>query len=128
MATADGISVKETEESDSLKHLLNHTDIMKEVECYSKEADFVSSSETSGPFCPYFYDTLLCWPKTPAGTLALLPCFEELNGIKYDTAREYSRMFRFLFSRHVFTVLSNDRLIIFWYMRKIIFYGNGIHP
>jgi hypothetical protein len=93
MVTVDGMSAKEMEESDSLKHLLNHTDIMKEVECYSKEADSVSSGETSGLFCPYFYDTVLCWPKTPAGTLALLPCFEELNGIKYDTAREYSHIF-----------------------------------
>jgi hypothetical protein len=92
MATEDSIdsmSVKETEESDTLKHLYNHTDIMKEVECYAKEAYAVSSGEASGLYCPYFYDTLLCWPKTPAGTLALLPCFEELNGIKYDTTREY---------------------------------------
>jgi hypothetical protein len=101
MAASDSVSSKETEESDSLKELLNHTDILKEVECYSKEADSNGSGEASGLFCPHSYDTLLCWPKTPAGTLAILPCFEELNGIKYDTTREYSPMFCILFSIRV---------------------------
>jgi hypothetical protein len=113
MAASDSVSVTEIEESDRLKELLNHTDILKEVECYSKDADSTGSGEASGLFCRHFYDTLLCWPKTPAGTLAILPCLEELNGIKYDTTREYSLILCFWSSRHVFTAVTKHRLIIF---------------
>ncbi|KAK9295959.1 hypothetical protein QLX08_009861 [Tetragonisca angustula] len=38
--------------------------------------------------CEINWDSLLCWPGTPPGTLATLPCFEELNGIRYDSSRE----------------------------------------
>jgi hypothetical protein len=41
-----------------------------------------------GPFCDQAWDSLLCWPPTTAGQLASQPCFDELNGIKYDTSRE----------------------------------------
>ncbi|KAG8222626.1 hypothetical protein J437_LFUL002620 [Ladona fulva] len=40
-------------------------------------------------FCNRSWDKLLCWPTTLAATLAILPCFEELNGIKYDTTPGY---------------------------------------
>ena len=69
-------------------NFLNDTEIQKEYECLLKvESD--SSGSSSGLYCPQFWDTLLCWPKTPAGTLALLPCFDEFRGIKYDTSRKY---------------------------------------
>ncbi|XP_046390386.1 diuretic hormone receptor-like isoform X2 [Ischnura elegans] len=42
-------------------------------------------------FCNRSWDRLLCWPTTPASTLAVLPCFEELNGIKYDTTQNATR-------------------------------------
>ena len=93
MAASDTISKGENDENKSLKELMNHTDIQREVECLSKELESAGSDGDSGLFCPFSYDTLLCWPKTPAGTLAILPCFEELNGIKYDTSREYSYVF-----------------------------------
>ncbi|KAK1133615.1 hypothetical protein K0M31_011416 [Melipona bicolor] len=38
--------------------------------------------------CEISWDSLLCWPRTPPATLATLPCFEELNGIRYDSSRE----------------------------------------
>ena len=37
-------------------------------------------------YCNRTWDKVLCWPPTPAGTTAVLPCFEEFNGIKYDTS------------------------------------------
>lgn len=40
--------------------------------------------------CEVNWDTILCWPRTPPGTLAIIPCFEELNGISYDNTREYT--------------------------------------
>lgn len=38
--------------------------------------------------CPVDFDTVLCWPQTSPNSLAVLPCFEQLNGIKYDTGGE----------------------------------------
>lgn len=40
--------------------------------------------------CPPNFDSVLCWPQTTADSMAVLPCMEELNGIKYDTSREYA--------------------------------------
>jgi hypothetical protein len=56
----------------------------------SAETFSVLSESTSTVYCNRSWDSLLCWPKTSAGSLAVLPCFEELNGIKYDVSREYS--------------------------------------
>lgn len=41
--------------------------------------------------CEISWDSLLCWPRTPPATLATLPCFEELNGIRYDSSQNASR-------------------------------------
>lgn len=98
MAASDIVFKEENEGNKGLKELLNNTDIQREMECLSKELESVGSGGESGLFCPYAYDTLLCWPKTPAGTLALLPCFDELNGIKYDTSREGARSLK-MFAR-----------------------------
>jgi hypothetical protein len=91
MGDFDTISKEAREENKTFKEL--PTDMQREMDCLSKELESAGSSGESGLFCPYSYDTLLCWPKTPAGNLALLPCFEELNGIKYDTSREYPYLF-----------------------------------
>jgi hypothetical protein len=40
-------------------------------------------------FCNSTWDGIICWPTTPAGATAVLPCFDELNGIKYDTDRKF---------------------------------------
>lgn len=34
--------------------------------------------------CSVDFDTVLCWPQTSPNTIAVLPCLEQLNGIKYD--------------------------------------------
>jgi len=98
MADFDNISKEGREENRTLRELLNPTDIQREMECLSQELESAGSSGDPGLFCPYSYDTLLCWPKTPAGNLALLPCFEEFNGIKYDTSREYPCLFLVYFN------------------------------
>lgn len=49
-----------------------------------------------GLYCEHNWDTLLCWPATPAGQLASQSCFDELNGISYDTSREYSTILSIL--------------------------------
>lgn len=38
--------------------------------------------------CQVNWDTILCWPRTPPDTLAIISCFDELNGIPYDNTRE----------------------------------------
>jgi hypothetical protein len=98
MADFDTIPNEEREGNRTLKDLLNHLERDGAVECFEKEMESVGSGTESGLFCPYSYDTLLCWPKTPAGNLALLPCFAELNGIKYDTSREYHYLFLVYFN------------------------------
>ena len=40
-------------------------------------------------FCNSTWDGVSCWPTTLAGSTSVLPCVDELNGIKYDTAREF---------------------------------------
>lgn len=44
--------------------------------------------------CEISWDSLLCWPRTPPGTLVTLPCFDELNGIRYDSTQNASRWCR----------------------------------
>lgn len=94
MSDFDGVTMDNIEES-SLKGFADNTSVHKEVECLLKGLESDDSGEGGSIFCPPSYDTLLCWPETQAGTLATLPCFEELNGIKYDTNREYSYTVRF---------------------------------
>jgi hypothetical protein len=55
--------------------------------------------------CPVDFDTVLCWPQTPPNSAAVLPCFEQLNGIKYDTRGE---RFSFISSRGFYSI---DRII-----------------
>ncbi|XP_054719117.1 diuretic hormone receptor-like [Uloborus diversus] len=41
--------------------------------------------------CGVSWDGVSCWPITPSGTTAKLPCFAELNGVKYDVSGNASR-------------------------------------
>ncbi|XP_017147831.1 diuretic hormone receptor isoform X1 [Drosophila miranda] len=41
--------------------------------------------------CPSAFDSVLCWPRTKAATLAVLPCFEEFKGVHYDTTENATR-------------------------------------
>lgn len=39
--------------------------------------------------CNSSYDSISCWPPTAVNTTAVLKCFREFLGIKYDDTREY---------------------------------------
>ncbi|XP_074597183.1 diuretic hormone receptor-like isoform X2 [Brevipalpus obovatus] len=41
--------------------------------------------------CPTTWDTLSCWPQTPADRFAVIPCFSELRGIPYDSSQNATR-------------------------------------
>lgn len=45
-------------------------------------------ADTYSAFCNSTWDGFLCWPTTLTGSTSVLPCFDELNGIKYDTTRK----------------------------------------
>uniref|UniRef100_A0A1B0D5F1 G-protein coupled receptors family 2 profile 1 domain-containing protein n=3 Tax=Phlebotomus papatasi TaxID=29031 RepID=A0A1B0D5F1_PHLPP len=63
--------------------LLNSVNDSLELKCLLQAAIETSSEEIEG--CPVFFDSVLCWPRTPAATWAVQPCFAEFKGVKYDT-------------------------------------------
>ena len=72
---------------------LNDSRFRQEVECKLKQI----TEKTSDKGCDTSWDELMCWPNTPPGTLASLPCFAELHGIRYDTSRKFFFITFFLF-------------------------------
>ncbi|EFN84432.1 Diuretic hormone receptor [Harpegnathos saltator] len=57
-----------------------------ELHCLVHEHQDQISSKQEQQGCEVSWDTVLCWPRTPPGTLATIPCFEEFNGILYDNS------------------------------------------
>lgn len=53
--------------------------------------EMIEAKTTPPLMCPRTWDTLLCWPPTAPGTKAYLPCFDEFNGIRYDTTKNATR-------------------------------------
>ncbi|XP_022911145.1 diuretic hormone receptor-like [Onthophagus taurus] len=53
----------------------------------------LSSSSKSGELdgCEVMFDSILCWPQTPPNTTAVLPCFDQFNGIRYDSKNNATR-------------------------------------
>ncbi|XP_023245426.1 diuretic hormone receptor [Copidosoma floridanum] len=49
-------------------------------------------AETGHDGCRPYYDQLLCWPHASLGSVAHQPCFSELQGIRYDTGQNASRL------------------------------------
>ncbi|XP_076654701.1 diuretic hormone 44 receptor 1 isoform X2 [Halictus rubicundus] len=76
---------------------LNESRIAKEIKCYElqqREELELSLGTDAGKEqqgCEISWDSLLCWPRTPPGTMATLPCLEELNGIRYDSTQNVTR-------------------------------------
>ncbi|XP_033220435.1 diuretic hormone receptor-like isoform X4 [Belonocnema kinseyi] len=73
---------------DLLNHInqLNDSQSRQELECRMK---LLGKRPSRG--CDVYWDSLLCWPHTQPGAQAILPCFEELNGIRYDINQNASR-------------------------------------
>ncbi|KAI5713393.1 hypothetical protein M8J75_016066 [Diaphorina citri] len=64
----------------------------KEYECLMNAAnDSIVADPSKLHYCPRQWDQVLCWPPTKNGSLAILPCFGELNGIQYDTSQNASK-------------------------------------
>lgn len=88
----DKMSIDETAGLDELM-ALNITNL-NELDCLFNflRAPYppYSLPDHSAPisFCNSTWDGVTCWPTTLAGSTSVLPCVDELNGIKYDTARK----------------------------------------
>lgn len=67
---------------------LNESMITEEIRCSISKYRHQEEPHENG--CEVDWDSLLCWPHTPPGSLATLPCFEELNGIHYDKSRKFT--------------------------------------
>lgn len=81
---------------EDLLNLHNLTD-HPEFQCLSEGILAGPPPEANGGlYCEHSWDSLLCWPATPAGQLASQPCFDELNGISYDTSRKWHPCFLFV--------------------------------
>lgn len=67
---------------------LNETLNDEQHKCLMREYQDQIGKKEEQQGCQVSWDTVLCWPRTPPGTLATIPCFDELNGIPYDNSRE----------------------------------------
>ncbi|XP_046678644.1 diuretic hormone receptor-like isoform X2 [Homalodisca vitripennis] len=75
----------------------NETNLIspEEIECmliFHQESLEQAPHPPPPGYCPRVWDYVLCWPPTPGATLAHIPCFPELNGIKYDTTKNATRL------------------------------------
>lgn len=71
-----------------IKHINELNGSFSEFKCLEYEHQDQNKKEERLE-CEVDWDTILCWPRTLPGTLAIIPCFEELNGIPYDNTRKY---------------------------------------
>uniref|UniRef100_A0ABD2WMQ7 G-protein coupled receptors family 2 profile 2 domain-containing protein n=1 Tax=Trichogramma kaykai TaxID=54128 RepID=A0ABD2WMQ7_9HYME len=60
--------------------------------CVNSTTNESSQAADDDNYCPVFWDTLMCWPRSKAGTLVQQSCFAEFNGIKYDSSQNASRL------------------------------------
>ncbi|KAG8197619.1 hypothetical protein JTE90_001550 [Oedothorax gibbosus] len=58
--------------------------------CNNSHENLENESIEGVEYCPSSWDGLSCWPTTQAGQTAILPCFEEFNGVKYDVSGKFS--------------------------------------
>ncbi len=54
----------------------------------AKKALAGADDATAAVMCGPDFDGLLCWPPSRSNSSAVIPCMEELNGVKYDTSGE----------------------------------------
>ncbi|XP_018337529.1 PREDICTED: diuretic hormone receptor-like isoform X3 [Trachymyrmex septentrionalis] len=69
---------------------LNESFNAEQHKCLEREQEHENQKQERQE-CEMNWDTILCWPRTISGTLASIPCFDELNGISYDNTQNASR-------------------------------------
>lgn len=92
---------------------LNESFSAEQLKCLEREHQERENQRQEQEECEVNWDTILCWPRTLSGTLATIPCFDELNGIPYDNTREYPTPLQAFYNRHqnnwkhIFTIITN---------------------
>ncbi|XP_011702997.1 PREDICTED: uncharacterized protein LOC105459028 isoform X2 [Wasmannia auropunctata] len=101
---------------------LNESFSAEQLKCLERQHQERENQRQEQQECEVSWDTILCWPRTLSGTLATIPCFDELNGIPYDSTLSISRTIRELYihirnklkkllkSKEIF--LTNKRYIV----------------
>ncbi|XP_044015344.1 diuretic hormone receptor-like isoform X2 [Aphidius gifuensis] len=88
----DMINMSDTFDVNHVQDILDHinqlddTNLSKDLQCLKSKHDKIYNNA-----CDIDWDSLSCWPQTLAGTLAKIPCFDQLYGIKYDSSQNASR-------------------------------------
>ncbi|CAL4152510.1 unnamed protein product, partial [Meganyctiphanes norvegica] len=64
---------------------VNETRSHKLLMCFREFVEMAYDVNHDPTACPVKFDSVSCWPETPAGTTRAIPCFEEFNGIYYNS-------------------------------------------
>ena len=80
LATATNLSLDELDDE------INQS---TELQCLMQEHMDAMTFGNDSDYCLTQFDSILCWPRTPRATLAILPCLDEFQGIQYDSSRKY---------------------------------------
>lgn len=80
---------------------LNDSYFRKGLECLT--AKHLATTKAYEDGCDVDWDSVLCWPESPPGTLVKVPCFEELHGILYDSTREFTNKYYYHFPSSSFS-------------------------
>nr|XP_016927882.1 diuretic hormone receptor [Drosophila suzukii]XP_036669507.1 diuretic hormone receptor [Drosophila suzukii] len=93
MSDHDHIDSVNASGSDPLLELHNLDAIGESVElqCLVQEHIEASTYGNTSDHCRTQFDSILCWPRTARGTLAVLQCMDELQGIHYDSSKNATR-------------------------------------
>ncbi|XP_017474728.1 PREDICTED: diuretic hormone receptor [Rhagoletis zephyria] len=62
-----------------------------ELQCLLQQHIDTTTYGNDSAYCLTHFDSILCWPRTPRGTLAALPCLHEFQGIQYDSSQNATR-------------------------------------
>ncbi|EDW02682.1 diuretic hormone receptor [Drosophila grimshawi] len=79
--------------NEGLWSLSNLDDINQSVElnCLLQQHVDATTYGNATDHCLTQFDSILCWPRTARGTLAVLQCMDELQGIHYDSSKNATR-------------------------------------
>ncbi|XP_051860373.1 diuretic hormone receptor [Drosophila albomicans] len=72
----------------------NHLDEINqsvELHCLVQQHVEATTFGNATDHCNTQFDSILCWPRTARGTLAVLQCMDELQGIHYDSSKNATR-------------------------------------